>query len=163
MDRVFDGHAHRERPGLRACGVQWNYVCLLIDLRNREIVGRTAGVHKNARLVKSVFAMLDFPLGNIEVFHADRGSEFDSMAIDELLDFWYKCSLSKKGAPHDNAVDKSTNKILKAEFDYRERFSTLHELQVKLSNYVHWYNNFRPNSTLGYMSPVEFRLAGLTL
>lgn len=46
------------------------------------------GVHKNARLVKSVFATLDFPLGNIEDFHADRGSEFDSMAIDELLDFF---------------------------------------------------------------------------
>ena len=67
---------------------------------NREIVEHAAGVHKNARLVKSVFATLDFPLGNIEVFHADRGSEFDSMAIDELLDFFcIKRSLSKKGAP----------------------------------------------------------------
>lgn len=94
---------------------------------------------KDARLVESVFATLDFPLGDIEAFHTDRGSEFD------------------------NAVDESTNKILKAEFVYRERFSTLCELQVKLSDYVHWYNNFRLHSTLGYMSPIEFRLAGLTL
>ena len=65
--------------------------------------------------------------------------------------------------PHDNAVDESINKILKAEFDYRERFSALCELQMKPSDYVHWYNNFRPHSTLGYMSPVEFRLAGPTL
>lgn len=69
----------------------------------------------------------------------------------------------QEGRAHDNAVDESTNKIPKAESDYRERFSTMRELQVKLSDYAHWYNNFRPHSTLGYMSLVEFRLAGLTL
>lgn len=119
---------------------------------------------KDARLVESAFATLDFPLGDIEAFHTDRGSEFDNAAIDELLGaFGIKLSLSKKVCPYDNAVDELTNKILKAEFVYRERFSTLCELQVKLSDCVHWYNNFRLHSTLGYMSPIEFRLAGLTL
>ena len=33
------------------------------------------------------------------------------------------------------------------------------ELQVKLADYVHWYNNFRVYSTLGYMTPIEFRKA----
>lgn len=103
-------------------------------------------------------------MGDIEVFHTDRGPEFNNAAIDEPLDvFEIKRSLSAKGCPHDNSVDESTNKILKAEFVYRERFSTLRELQAKLSDYVNWYNNFRLHSTLGYMSPVEFRLAGLTL
>lgn len=37
------------------------------------------------------------------------------------------------------------------------------ELRAKLSDYVHWYNNFRIHSTLGYMSPVEFREAGPSL
>lgn len=49
------------------------------------------------------------------------------------------------------------------EFAYRESFASTRELQVKLSDYVHWYNNFRIHSTLGYMSPVEFRKAGLAL
>lgn len=53
--------------------------------------------------------------------------------------------------------------MLKAEFVYRESFSTLRELQSKLNDYVHWYNNFRLHSKLGYMSPVEFRKAGLSL
>ena len=69
----------------------------------------------------------------------------------------------EKGSPYDNAVDESTNKILKAEFVYREAFGTTRELQVKLADYVHWYNNFRLHSTLGYMAPVEFRKAGLVL
>ena len=65
--------------------------------------------------------------------------------------------------PYDNAVDESANKTLKAEFVYREQFSGLYDLQVKLNDYVWWYNNERMHSTLGYMSPVEFRKAGLSL
>ena len=43
-------------------GIEWNYVCLFIDLYNREIVGHAADARKDARLVKSAFATLDFPL-----------------------------------------------------------------------------------------------------
>ena len=72
--------------------------------------------------------------------------------------FEIKCSLSAKGCLHDSSVDESTNKILKAEFVYRERFSMPRELQAKPNDYVNWYNNFRLHSTFGYMSPVEFGL-----
>ena len=46
---------------------------------------------------------------------------------------------------------------------HRETFGTTRELRAKLSDYVHRYDNFRIHSTLGYMSPVEFREAGLSL
>ena len=74
-----------QRPDLRARRASWNYVCLLVDLYNREIVGHSAGPRRDAR------------------------------------------------APS------------------------------QLSDYAHWYNNFRIHSTLGYMSPVEFREAGPSL
>ena len=145
-------------------GGGWNYVCLLVDLGNREIVGHSAGPRNDAALVRAAFATLEFPISDIEVFHTDRGSEFDNAKIDEMLDvFGIERSLSRKGCPYDNAVDESTNKILKAELVYRETFGTTRELQVKLADYVHWYNNFRIHSTLGYMTPVEFRKAGLVL
>lgn len=168
VGRVFNGH----EPRTHICsdltyvrvGGKWCYICLLIDLYNREIVGHGASERKDARLVKSAFATLDFPISDIEVFHTDRGSEFDNAQIDEMLEaFDIKRSLSKKGCPYDNAVDESTNKTLKEEFVYQETFSSLHDLQVRLSDYVHWYNHRRLHSTLGYMSPVEFREAGLSL
>lgn len=166
--RNFDGYA----PRTHICsdltyvrvGGKWNYICLLVDLYNREIVGHAAGDRKDARLVKSAFATLDFPISDIEVFHTDRGSEFDNARIDEMLEaFEVRRSLSKKGCPYDNAVDESTNKTLKEEFVYQEEFASLYDLQVRLSDYVHWYNHERLHSTLGYMSPVEFREAGLSL
>lgn len=145
-------------------GGKWCYVCLLVDLANREIVGHSAGDRKDARLVKSAFATLGFPLTDVEVFHSDRGSEFDNMALDELFDaFGIARSLSRKGNPYDNAVVESTNHILKRELVYRECFRDLRDLQVKLGDYVHWYNNFRPHSTLGGMTPVEFREKSLKI
>lgn len=72
-------------------------------------------------------------------------------------------SLSKKGRSFDNAVDESANKTLKAEFAYRKQSGGLHDLQVKLNGYVWWHNHEHMHSTLGHMSPVEFRKAGLSL
>ena len=166
LRRQGAAHPYMQRPDLRARRglVEWNYVCLLVDLYNREIVGHSAGPRKDARLVKSAFATLSFPISDIEVFHTDRGSEFDNAEIDLMLEaFGIERSLSAKGCPYDNAVDESTNRILKAELVHRETFGTTRELRAKLSDYVHWYNNFRIHSTLGYMSPVEFREAGLSL
>lgn len=81
-----------------------------------------------------------------------------------MLDvFGIEWSLLGKGCPYNNAVDEPANKMLKAELVYREAFGTTRELWVKLTDYVHWYNNFRMHSTLGYMTPVEFRKAGLVL
>lgn len=127
-------------------------------------MGHSAGPRKDADLVRLAFATLDFPISDIEVLHADRGSEFDDAKIDCLLDaFDVRRPLSKKGRPYDNAVDESANKMLKAEFAHRESFANARELQVKLSDYVHWHNNFRIHSTLGYISQVKFRKACLAL
>lgn len=166
--REFDGRApHSHAVSDLICvrvGARRSYVCLLIDLYNREIVGHAAGERGGARLVKSAFATVPFPLTGIQVSHADRGGEFDNAAIEDPLDaFGIERSLSKKGCPCDSAVDESTSKVLKAEFVYRESLSTLRELQSKLNDCVRWYDNFRLHSKLGYMRPVEFRKAGLSL
>lgn len=52
-------------------GGSWCHVCLLVDLCNREIVGRSAGSSKGAKLVKAAFATLEFPISDIEVFRTD--------------------------------------------------------------------------------------------
>ena len=81
-------------------GGKWAYVCLLIDLANRSIAGHSADTGRTADLVMAAFATLDFPLTEVEVFHTDRGSEFDNAKIDELLDvFDIRRSLSRKGNP----------------------------------------------------------------
>lgn len=55
-------------------------------------------------------------------------------------------SPSAEGCPHDNAVDESADGIPRAELARRETFGTTRELQARLSDYVHRYDNFRIHS-----------------
>ena len=62
-----------------------------------------------------------------------------------------------KGCPYDNAVAEATYKVIKTEFVKNKRFETLEHLGYELADYVNWYNNYRIHSSLGYLSPVEYR------
>lgn len=144
---------------------EWCYICLITDLWNREIIGWSVGEHKDAKLVQDAFYSIPYSLDQIELFHTDRGKEFDNKLIDDLLaTFHIKRSLSKKGCPHDNAVIESTNKALKTEFIYQQGFDSLAELRAKLAHYIHWYNHERLHSSLSYQTPASQHLkATLTL
>ena len=138
-------------------GQKWHYICILLDLHNREIIGYSSGAHKDAALVRAAFTKVSVSLSQIQMFHTDRGSEFDNMLIDSLLDaFNINRSLSLKGCPHDNAVAEATFKLFKAEFIYRRIFETPEQLALELADYVHWFNTIRIHSSLGYFSPFEF-------
>jgi len=137
---------------------KWNYICLLVDLFNREIIGSSAGVHKDAELVFDAFATVHTDLNRIRMFHTDRGGEFNNQIIDEVLDaFHISRSLSLKGCPYDNAVAESTFKIFKSEFVHGRNFGSLAQLKLELADYINWFNNFRIHSSLGYLSPREFK------
>ena len=98
---------------------KWNYICLILDLFNREIIGYAAGKHKDANLVYKAICKIPYDLSKINIFHTDRGNEFKNKLIDDVIStFGIQRSLSKKGCPYDNAVDEETYKIFKTEFDY---------------------------------------------
>jgi putative transposase len=112
----------------------WHYLCIMVDLFNREIAG----------------------------FSADRDREFDNRIIDEVLhENSVLRSLSKKECPYDNAVTEVIFKIIKTELVKGRIFSCFEQLQLECADYVHWYNNCRIHSSLSCMTPVEFRKAAL--
>ncbi|MDO4798760.1 MAG: hypothetical protein Q4A01_12160 [Coriobacteriales bacterium] len=65
LGREFDGHA----PHTHICsdltyvrvGAAWCYVCLPVDLHDREAVGHAASGSKDAALVMAAFATVAFP------------------------------------------------------------------------------------------------------
>lgn len=139
-------------------GNDWNYICILLDLHNREIVGYSCGRHKDAQLVYDALATVKSNLNSFSIFHTDRGSEFKSYLIDDLLkEFKIRRSLSAKGCPYDNAVAEAQFKIIKTEFVRFRRFENIEHLRTELMAYVYWFNNKRIHGSLGYKSPVEFR------
>lgn len=143
---------------VNVCG-KWNYICLILDLWNREIIGYAAGKHKTAELVYQAICKVPYDLNRINIFHTDRGNEFKNKLIDEVIHtFDIKRSLSKKGCPYDNAVAEATYKIVKTEFAFNRQFESFEELERELFDYVNWYNNVRIHGSLKYQTPVAYRL-----
>ena len=139
-------------------GMRWNYICVLVDLYNREIIGYSTGANKDSKLVFKAFSRVKGNLSDIQIFHTDRGNEFKNSVIEETLEaFGIERSLSRKGSPYDNAVAEATFKIVKTEFVKGNWFETLERLELEFMDYVNWFNNFRIHSSLGYMSPIEYR------
>jgi len=162
LDRQFDNHEPyavviSDLTYVRVKN-KWNYICLLVDLFNREIIGYSAGKYKDAKLVEVAFSKIKTDIRNIELFHTDRGSEFKNELIDNIIStFQLKRSLSHKGCPYDNAVAEATFKLCKTEFVYGRTFNSLEKLRYELDDYVNWFNNFRIHSSLNYMTPAEVR------
>ena len=130
---------------------KWNYICTIIDLYNREIVGYAASKNKDAKLVKKAINSINYDLSKIILFHADRGNEFKNQMIDDVLEtFDIQRSLSAKGCPYDNAVAEATYKIFKTEFAFNRRFKNFEKLELELFDNVNWYNNIRIHGSLNY-------------
>ena len=141
---------------VRVCD-KWHYICLIVNLYNREILGFSSGSSKSAQLVYEEFLNSHINLSEVCIFHTDRGNEFKNKLIDELLStFKIKRSLSKKGDPWDNAVAEATYKIVKTEFAFDRIFASQEELSRDLFEYVYWYNNKRIHGALGYVSPRDY-------
>jgi len=139
------------------CAGRWHYLCLLLDLCDRKIIGSAVGRVKDARLVRKAFYGIQADLRRINIFHTDRGSEFKNQIVDEIIEtFGIKRSLSAKGKPIDNAVAESMYNIVKTEFAFGEVFADLDELELRWFDYVNWYNNVRIHGSLGYLTPVEY-------
>ena len=63
-----------------------------------------------------------------------------------------------KGCSYDNAVAEATFKIIKTEFVKGQHFDRLKELTRELHDYVHWFNHIQIDGTLGYVSPIDYKL-----
>jgi transposase InsO family protein len=135
----------------------WCYLCLLLDLCGRKILGSAVGRKKDAKLVETAFYSVQADLRLIRLFHTDRGSEFKNLVIEQLLDaFGIERSLSAKGAPIDNAVAESMYNIVKTEFVFGSEFADIAEFKLHWFDYVNWYNNIRIHGSLNYLTPQQW-------
>jgi len=161
VERQFNGRRKYEvvvsdLTYVRIGGI-WRYICLLLDLCGRKILGSAVGNKKDAKLVETAFYAAECDLRQIEVFHTDRGSEFKNQVIEQILEgFGIERSLSAKGTPLDNAVAESMYKIIKTEFIFGREFEDIAEFKLYWFDYVNWYNNVRIHGSLEYKTPSEW-------
>lgn len=143
-------------------GEKFIYLAVVLDLYNREVVGWSMGNSLETNLVIEALKMGigNTGLGAKIIFHSDRGSQYASQAYrDFLKNKEITPSMSRKGNCYDNAYVESWFASLKKEWLYRGQYKTEAEVKAAVFEYIEvWYNKKRLHSSLGYVSPVNYKL-----
>lgn len=138
----------------------WCYLCVVIDLCNREIIGWSFENNMKTQMVKSALkrALIKrgYPKGVI--FHSDRGVQFACTEFREFLKVInFKQSMSRKGNCYDNAPTESFFRTFKTEEVYRKKYLNFEIAKRNIFDYIEvFYNRIRKHSRLAYLSPIQY-------
>ena len=138
----------------------WLYLAVVIDLYSRMVVGWSVGRNMTKQLVIDAFLMAIWrrkPAPNL-LFHSDRGSQYCSLAFQNLLEeYQIDSSMSRKGNCWDNAVAESFFGSLKNELIHGMRYTTRDQAKGDIVDYIEmFYNSRRLHSHLNYVSPADW-------
>lgn len=137
----------------------WVYLCVILDLFSRKIIGYRVSRNASTNLVTSTFRTAFRERGNPSslTFHSDRGKQYTSAAFTALLQ---KCgvkqSFSATARPHDNAVAETFFASFKKEEAYRREYTSEQSYRKSVEQYIQLYNELRPHRTLKYKTPQAF-------
>jgi len=140
----------------------WLYLCAVIDLFSRRVVGYSMSDKIDSVLVSDALkmALLNRKPENGLIFHSDRGSQYASYEFRDLLaKHGIVQSMSRKGNCWDNACAESFFSTLKIEEVYRNNYRTRKEARLSIFEYITvFYNRYRKHSFLDCMSPAKYEL-----
>jgi putative transposase len=141
----------------------WLYLAVIIDLYARVVVGWAMGPSLNRSLVLAALQMAlrrRRPAAAL-LHHSDRGSQYASCDYQALLDaHQLQVSMSRTGNCYDNAMVESFFATLKVECVADQVFVNRAEARTVLFEYMElYYNRQRLHSSLGYLTPVEYKQA----
>jgi transposase InsO family protein len=138
----------------------WLYLAAILDVSNRAIVGWATSSRATAELVRRALtnALHQHKTAPGLIFHSDRGSQFASDAVKELLkQKQITQSMSAKGNCYDNAITESFFSRLKNERVCFEKYQTRQQAHSSLFEYIEiFYNRERRHSAIGFMAPLAF-------
>lgn len=145
-DQLFDGRRFR--------------LLTLVDDFSRESLAIELDGRLTGERVASILDRVGRSKGLPGRIRVDNGSEFTGRAMDQWayannvrLDF------SRPGKPTDNGLIEAFNGRLRAECLNEHWFLSLEDARTKVERWRNHYNEDRPHSALGNLSPKEIALS----
>ncbi len=111
----------------------------------------------SGKLVVSILEKICAFAGYPEIITVDNGPEFICIAMDRwAYAHGIKLKFSRPGKPTDNAYIESHNGKLRDEFLNSHWFTDLEHARLEAARWQREYNEERPHSSLGMLTPVEY-------
>jgi putative transposase len=136
------------------------YLSPVMDLYNGEIIAFETAKRPVFELVGSMLkkALAKLKANDKPLLHSDQGWQYRMPAYQRALrEKGVEQSMSRRGNCLDNAAMESFFAVLKSEFFYLNKFSSVEDLQTGISKYIHYYNHDRIKLKLKGLSPVQYR------
>lgn len=132
------------------------YLVAVMDWHSRRVLAwdisntlDTVFCLKALRQAVSVF-------GAPKIMNTDQGCQYTSEAwINELKSHGVRISMDGRGRALDNVFVERLWRTVKYEEVYRREYHSVAELRSCLAEYFHFYNHFRPHSSLDDKTPAE--------
>ena len=99
-----------------------------------------------------------------EIHHSDQGVQYLSTAyISTLNRHGIEISLAKRGCPWENGYVERLIRTLKEEEVDLNEYEDITQARARIGHFItQVYNQKRPHSALGYLTPVEFQQQNLS-
>lgn len=141
-------------------GETWLYLSAIKDLCQNEIVAYHISERNNTELVLQTFSKAFEKEKDVTglIVHSDQGTQYTSYKYHDMLpQVGAQISMSRRGNCYDNASMESFFSHLKTEGLYPYDIRSIGEAQRRIEDYIHFYNNYRPQKKLNKLPPVEYR------
>lgn len=141
------------------------YTAFVTDVFSRRIVGWAVSTSLRSVLALDALEMAiwerqaDDRLAGL-IHHSDRGVQYLDIRYTERLGRSKAInSVGSKGDSYDNALAESVNALYKAELIGPGTWTSIAEVELATSAWVHWWNHRRLHSACGMRPPVEYEAA----
>ncbi len=132
------------------------YLVAIIDWYSRAVLSyRISNTMESSFCVEALEEAIA-KYGVPEIFNSDQGSQFTSSRFIEVLEKKkIAISMDGKGRATDNAITERFWRSIKYEDILLRQYKTMEEVKHGVKEYINFYNNRRPHSSLGYRNPMK--------
>ena len=154
---------------IHTCRDGWIWQTSVLDVFDRRIVSCVVRKTCRAEDAQDALALaLDASFGctkatGLSVIH-DRGSQFTSFSFKEMVkNCGAKNVTTAVRHPESCGRLERFHRSLKEELIWQQEWEDLAEVDNAVAEWVHFYNEQRPHSALGYQAPLQFNKAAALL
>lgn len=132
------------------------YLTAVVDWASRKVLAAKVAITLETchavEVLQEAFARHSKP----EIVNTDQGSQFSTQAfVHAVEEQGCKLSMDGRGAWRDNVFVERLWKSVKYERVYLYAYDSVTEARTSITQYLGWYNQSRPHSSLGKQTPDE--------
>jgi len=132
------------------------YLIAVLDWTSRKVLASKITITLESCHAVDVLNEAFTHHGHPEIVNTDQGSQFTADEfVRTVKNNGCKISMDGRGAWRDNVIVERLWKSVKYERVYLYAYDSVTEARESITEYLEWYNNSRPHSSLGRKPPEE--------